>query len=248
MKNNIIIQARLGSTRLPGKIVKPFYKDKSILEVIIENCKNYFDATQIILATSKSNENDQLEAVAQKHQIHFFQGDENNVLQRFIDCANHYNINRIVRICADNPFLMPEFIKPLLDQLETYHYASYQWPDETPVMLSHIGLFAEAFKLSFLEQINLATNDPLYQEHVTNYLYANRHDFNAIFLPIPKELNGHSNIRLTIDTKEDFETAQEIYAYWKLLDHQNLASLLQCIQNYPLLLDRMQKEIEKNAK
>ena len=143
---------------------------------------------------------------------------------------------------------MPEFIQPLIDQLEKYDYASYQWPDQTPVMLSHIGLFAEAFKLSFLEQINCATNDPLYQEHVTNYLYGNRKDFKAVFLPIPKELNDHSNIRLTIDTNEDFETAQEIYAHWKFLDHQNLASLLQCIQNYPLLLDRMQKEIEKNAK
>lgn len=251
MSTKIIIQARTGSTRLPGKILHNFHKDNTILDILIESLKSKFDEKNIILATSLNESDAQLNNVAIKHNINFFRGNENDVLTRFIDAAQEFNAEQIVRICADNPFLLPEYISPLIEQLnhkEHLEYVSYQWQDQTPVMLSHIGLFAECFKLEFLKKISRLTNASLYREHVTNFLYPNKDKFNALFLPIPPVLNQHQNVRLTIDTKIDFETAQEVYSDWITYESKDLNTLLKVIQNKPLLLDKMQKEIDKNAK
>jgi len=251
MSFKIIIQARTGSTRLPNKIQIPFYKSETILDILISNLKLKFNQSDIILATSNSLSDSTLKEVSEKHQIIFFQGEENDVLKRFLDCANKYDIKKIVRICADNPFLSPEYIETLISELEKnfdLEYVSYQWPDKTPVMLSHIGLFAEAFKTTFVEKISTLTDSKFYHEHVTNYLYFNRQKFNAKFLSIPKTIENRRDIRLTIDTKNDFLLCQEIYLNWQQYQRKDLNSLLEIIENKPLLLKKMQIEIEKNAK
>jgi spore coat polysaccharide biosynthesis protein SpsF len=248
-KLKIIIQARTGSTRLPGKILKPFYEDKTILDILIGNLTQLFKKEDVILATSTAPNDCQLEKIANNHGICFFQGDENNVLKRFIDCANEFDANVIVRICADNPFLLTGYISTLISQIqEGKEYASYKWPDNRPVMLSHIGLFAEAFNVSFIQRIANLTKDPLYTEHVTNFIYTNGEKFDNEFLPIPVILNESQNLRLTIDTETDFEVAQEVYKDWIQTDNQNIESLLLTIGNKPLLLEKMLKEINNNAK
>lgn len=251
MQTKIIIQARTGSTRLPNKILLPFHNSKSILDSLISNLKSGFPQNQIILATSTSVNDANLKSVALNHDIAFFQGSENDVLKRFLDCAMQFEAKTIVRICADNPFLMVDYLKPLIESIEnneTQEYISYEWPDKTPVMLSHIGLFAEAFKLSFLQKIDQLTADPFYHEHVTNYLYPNRADFKANFLPIPELIEKRKDIRLTIDTETDFELCQEIYANWQECEMQDLKSLCSVIDQKPLLLTKMKQEIKKNEK
>lgn len=250
MNKGIIIQARTGSTRLPRKITMNFHEGMTILDIIIERLKHYFSPSEIILATSTKVADAQLEAVALRHKISFFQGDESDVLRRFIAGAEHFDKNLIVRICADNPFLLPEYIAPLIQSVEkgVLEYTSYEWPDQTPVMKSHIGLFAEAFTLDFLKRIDRKTNALHFHEHVTNYLYTHKSDFSFRFLPVPNEVKDYPDIRLTIDTKDDFIIAQEVYKDWISLPNQNIETLVQCIQNKPLLLEKMKKEIEKNAK
>jgi spore coat polysaccharide biosynthesis protein SpsF len=251
MKDNlkIIIQARTGSTRLPNKILKPFYGNKTILDILIENLKQFYKEEDIILATSTSLGDTKLKEVASNHGICFFQGDENNVLNRFLVCAEQFKAQIIVRICADNPFLFPSFIQDIINKIiDGKDYASYQWPDGTPVMLSHIGLFAEAFQVSFIKRVSTLTQDPVFTEHVTNYIYSNKEKFDYEFLPIPSILNQSQNLRLTIDTESDFETASEIYQDWVKCEIQDVESLLFIINNKPQLISKMLKEIHKNAK
>src|SRR5690554_6264340 len=101
----IIIQARLGSKRLPNKMLLPFYKEKGVFEILIEKLKVHFSSIPIILATSLETTDDPLIAICEKHNLYFYRGSESNVLERFIDTAKHFKISKIIRICADNPFL-----------------------------------------------------------------------------------------------------------------------------------------------
>jgi spore coat polysaccharide biosynthesis protein SpsF len=109
MKIAIIIQARTGSTRLANKMLKPFYQNQTILQIIIENLKRDIDLP-IILATTNNPNDDCLEQVAEENGIFCFRGSEENVLQRFIDAAHQYQVDVIIRVCADNPFLNPAYI------------------------------------------------------------------------------------------------------------------------------------------
>ena len=103
-----------------------------------------------------------------------------------------FNAKKLVRICADNPFLLPEYILELINALDdsSKEYASFQWEDNTPVLLSHIGVFGEAMTLGFLKKIQNSTEDPLYLEHVTNYIYDNKKSVRSHILEPSKNTGG----------------------------------------------------------
>ena len=103
-KVTFIIQARLSSTRLPNKVILPFWNGKTIIDLLIEKLKTFNDCN-IILATSDLSANLPLVEVAKRANVDYFQGSENDVLQRFIDAAEIQDAEHIIRICADNPFL-----------------------------------------------------------------------------------------------------------------------------------------------
>jgi spore coat polysaccharide biosynthesis protein SpsF (cytidylyltransferase family) len=100
----IIIQARTGSARLPGKTLLPFFEDKSILDIIIENIQNHFQE-KIIIATTQNTQDEKIVEIAKRNKVLWFRGNEENVLKRFIDAAKNFGLNTIIRICGDNPFI-----------------------------------------------------------------------------------------------------------------------------------------------
>jgi spore coat polysaccharide biosynthesis protein SpsF len=155
-KCGLIIQARAGSTRLPGKMLMPFYDNFTILEIMIKNLLNFFDKDQIILATTNNKIDDTIVAAGTKFNINIFRGDENDVLKRFTDAAEYYDISTIIRVCADNPFLQAKEVKRLYTEYtqlpEPVDYFSFAFPDETPVIKSHLGFFAEITTLAALKK------------------------------------------------------------------------------------------------
>ena len=141
-KVTFIIQARLSSTRLPNKVILPFWNGKTILNLLIEKLKKFHDC-RIILATSELPANIQLVDVAQKANIGYFQGSENDVLQRFIDAAESQDAEHIIRICADNPFLDVDAIEELLTEIRTndnYDYISFL-VNGSPSIKTHFGFW-----------------------------------------------------------------------------------------------------------
>jgi len=108
--NYFIVQARAGSKRLPNKILLPFYKGKSILELLIEKLVTVPDFG-LVVATSYESENDSIEKICNQYRIKCFRGEENDVLQRFIDAAQEVKASHIIRICSDNPFIELDSIK-----------------------------------------------------------------------------------------------------------------------------------------
>ncbi|HDP75482.1 MAG TPA: aminotransferase [Bacteroidales bacterium] len=250
MSWSIIIQARVGSTRLPNKIILPFAKGKSILQVIIENLLTAFPSDKIIVATTDSELDNRIEQIANYYSVNVFRGDENHVLKRFIDCSEYYGINKIIRLCADNPFIIPEYIKLLLEQAtEDDDYLSFAFPDNTPTIQSHIGLFTEYTKLTTLRMISEFTHEKHYLEHVTNYLYTNPDKFKIRFLPVPRSIQSRKDIRLTIDTINDFELLKKLYLKLPNVTSPDfINSLLLLIDSDPEIKQKMQNQIKQNAK
>ena len=94
----------MGSTRLPGKILKPFYDGKTLLETLLDNLHKVADA-KVIVATSVNENNDELEVFLKEKRELVFRGSENDVLDRYIKAAEVNSVDGIVRICSDNPFM-----------------------------------------------------------------------------------------------------------------------------------------------
>lgn len=247
----IIIQARTGSTRLPQKMILPFYENEGIFSLLLKKLTSVFDKNDIILATSVNENNDVLVETAKQYGINYFRGSENDVLQRFIDAAKEFDATNIIRVCADNPFLDVFYIEQLMEKFEQFNcdYLSYMTSDGIPSIKTHYGFWAEAVKLSALEKVKSLTDDSLYHEHVTNFIYANRDIFDVNFFSIIPEIDRHKDIRLTIDTQVDFDIQKEIFS--KLNNYiPNFTSLnvIDFLEDNPHYLQIMKDEILKNQK
>ncbi len=247
-ETGIIMQARTGSTRLPGKTVKPFSGQKSVFDLMAERFNRHFDAYPVILATTTNGADQILVEKAKAAGMEVYRGSENDVLQRFIEAAEHFGLKNVIRVCADNPFLLPELVEPLIETIEDTDadYVSYRSFDGTPAMKTHFGLFAEAITLDALKKIAENTGEPHYREHVTNYVYEHPDKFKTVWMEMPGKLKKYEGrLRLTLDTEEDFELLREIYGKVKPFTLDNLLSV---VEKNPVYLEKMSRIISNQPK
>jgi spore coat polysaccharide biosynthesis protein SpsF (cytidylyltransferase family) len=245
----VVLQARSGATRLPGKMTMPFYNNRGILEIVISAVLGAFDAENIFLATTTASGDDSLAEIGKQCGIHVFRGSESDVLQRFIDCSRENGLKHILRVCADNPFLRPNYLQQLATEYmeSPSDYLSFAFPDGTPTIRSHIGLFGEMVALSALQKVSDMTTESFYHEHVTNFIYGNPQTFDVRFLPLPGIVRSRSDIRLTVDTSDDFEMAAKIFS--ELQSNENTTEgLIELIDHHPEMLLRMKKLINTYVK
>ena len=246
-----MVQARSGSTRMPNKILLPFYDGKSILDLLIEKLKRVKD-TQVIIATSVNPNCDPIEEVAKKHEVACFRGSENDVLQRFIDAAEANNAERLIRVCSDNPFLELASINKLVsyanEQNSDLDYVGFDI-NGTPSIKTHYGFWTEYVTLKALKQVKSMTDENLYHEHVTNYVYGNPDKFKIEWIEGPNVINAHPDIRLTIDTQDDFCNAQEIYAdICNKNPYPTIEDIVAYLDEHREYYESMKSQIVKNSK
>ncbi|CAM1360271.1 cytidylyltransferase domain-containing protein [Tenacibaculum xiamenense] len=244
MSLGIVIQARLASTRLPNKIVLPIDGEVCFLEILLDRIKEHFNKIPIILATSTNKENDLLEKYANKFGVEFFRGEEQNVLKRFVDCSEEYDLKTIIRVCSDNPFLDINHLKMLIDQYNGEDYFSFAINGK-PSILTHYGFFSEIVSSKSLKKVlNSSINNCF--EHVTNCIYSNQEKFNVRF--VEKNIEN-KNIRCTLDTKQDFENLQKIHFEWYRNNRdKSLESLISFIEKNSEIEEKMKNQIETNRK
>lgn len=251
MKPTAIIQIRTNSKRLPGKMIRPFYREQTIPDLIIERIEPLFGADHIVVATTTSSLDDPIREMAGRHGVKCFSGSEMDVLGRFLGAIDLFELKKVIRICADNPFLRAEYLSLLMDSFDSdeLDYATFAFPDGTPIALSHIGLFAEMMTAEFLRKINQITQDPFFHEHVTNYVYTHRDEFRTRFIPVPEPVNLRRDIRLTIDTATDFENLAILYKHLReRIPGYSVQELVHEIDTTPGLIESMQREIARNTK
>jgi spore coat polysaccharide biosynthesis protein SpsF len=253
----VLIQARTGSTRLPGKMTRLFLNGKTIPWLLITKLKQRFEADSIVLCTTESEGDDALVELAFELGVRCFRGHENDVLQRFIDAADGFGFDTVYRICADNPLLRLDGLAMLEEAFnaEPLDYVTLCFADGTPIMKGHIGLYAELMRVDFLRDIARRTEAPIYREHVTNFVYENRALYATRFVTMPEQVASRYDLRLTIDTETDFTLVAELCQRLLLHDPEtdavndpSLEHLLEVIANYPGAIDKMKAEISQQRK
>jgi spore coat polysaccharide biosynthesis protein SpsF len=244
-----IIQARIGSTRLPGKMVKPFSKSKGIFELLLINLKKNFSEIPIIVATTTDPKDDELIKICARHQILSFRGSEDNVLDRFICACQQFKITRLIRICADNPFLnISELYELVSFSIKAdADYISFGTKDGTPTIQTHYGLWAEYVTLQALMKVQELTKEKEFLEHVTNYIYSYPEKFKIELMPISHYLSQNNFVRLTLDTIDDFDLLKEIFNVYPDFNKgpDDLVELISINQHW---VEIMRKQIEQNQK
>ncbi|MFY9154151.1 MAG: glycosyltransferase family protein [Prolixibacteraceae bacterium] len=245
----IILQARTGSTRMPEKVILPFFQDQSILDLLLEKVKKL--NLPVVLATTVNPSDDRICDLAARHQVPVFRGSENDVLDRFIQTAKANHFSKIIRVCADNPFLDLEGMKTLISAFEKSDadYLSFQLAENKPSILTHFGFWTEAVRLAALEKAQKLTSEKLYHEHVTNFIYGNPEIFNVQFIQADPIVFSRTDIRMTLDTPEDFEIQQKIFATISK-ENPNFAvpEIVSWLDQHPEILELMKNEIRKNQK
>ena len=202
-----IIQARLGSTRLPGKVLKKIL-GKTVLEHIVERLNYAEKIDQIIIATSILRENDPIEELARKKEIPCFRGSEDDVLNRFYQAALQYKGDIVVRITGDCPLVDPFVVDKIID----YHLShGGDYTSNTIKRTFPRGIVAEVFTFDVLKRLCQMELDPAYREHVTQYILHNPENF-KINSFTQEEIPFDTNWRWVLDTQEDFEFIQNIFS------------------------------------
>ena len=202
----IIIQARMGSTRLPGKILQPI-AGRPLLGYILGRLAALRHPARIVVATGDAPRDDVVAAFCSEHGVDCFRGSEQDVLARYYECARQERFDHIARLTGDNPFTDVDELDRLIEfhLVDGYDYScSFK---ELPV-----GVGAEIFTFNALERSFLEGHAPHHREHVDEYILENRDLFRTGSLAIP-EYKRHPEVRLTVDTAEVLRRAQFIAAH-----------------------------------
>ncbi|WP_051203350.1 cytidylyltransferase domain-containing protein [Hugenholtzia roseola] len=197
-KVGIIIQARMGSSRLKGKILLklPFYGKESVLEQIIKRAKAVENANEVWVASSINAENQVLEPLL-KDKCALYRGDEDDVLSRFYEIAKAQHFDTIVRLTADNPCFDPIYIQKAIDA-HIQAAADYTYTKGLP-----LGMNVEVLSFRALETAFQNATSTEEKEHVTPYVTKKPEQF-RLHYPIFFENEVYSDWRLTMDTQTDY--------------------------------------------
>jgi spore coat polysaccharide biosynthesis protein SpsF len=206
MKIGAIIQARMGSTRLSGKVMKKI-KGKTVLHHVIDRIQQSKLLDESIVATTILERDDIIENEIKKCGVKCFRGSEEDVLSRYYYAAKENNVDIIIRITSDCPLIDPNVIDEIV---EFYLNGNYDLVTNAGSDLTQRtyprGLDTEVFSFEVLENAFINGKESYHREHVTPFIYeySNKiHNFQNII--------DYSKYRWTLDTEEDFKLISEIY-------------------------------------
>ena len=197
-----IIQARTGSMRLPKKVLEKIDNNLTVLDYVINQVKYSKKIEKIVVATTNLIEDDLICKNANLQKIECFKGSSEDVLDRFYHCAKKYSAKTIVRITADNPLIDPNIIDRIIEEYEKCDFITNTLERTFPY-----GTEVEVFSFSSLEKAWKDAKKPSEREHVTPFI---RDPKNKFILKNFKNEKNISQLRYTIDKKEDLQLVKEI--------------------------------------
>jgi spore coat polysaccharide biosynthesis protein SpsF len=208
MKVVAIVQARMGSSRLPGKVLMPVLH-KPIIVHQLDRIVPSKMINELWLATSEDTSDDPLAAAVERAGYRVFRGSQDDVLERFFHLATRAKADVVVRLTGDCPFHSYEVIDyvvgAFLDAMPKYTYASNVFPPTLPD-----GLDVEVFSYSVLKKAALECKEPLEREHVTPGIHGQFREPKMEILNITAPAD-FSHLRWTLDYQEDFDVVKAVY-------------------------------------
>ncbi len=193
-----IVQARMNSKRLPGKVLKKITRNENVLEFLINRLSQSKKIDQLVIACSKNKKDDKLVKFLKKKELIYFRGDEKNVLKRFYLSAKQHDPDIIIRITSDCPFTDPKLVDKFLKIFIKKRYDYYgninprSFPD---------GFDIEIFNFKTLSRTFKSTKNRYDLEHVTPFMINSRKFKKGNF----SLKDNFSKMRVTLDNKNDLK-------------------------------------------
>ena len=212
MKIGAIIQARTSSTRFPKKVLKelPYGSGITVLEQVIRRLKKSKLIDEIIVATTANPEDDLIVGISKKESIKYFRGSEENVLERYYQCAVENKLDIIVRITSDCPCIDWDVVDSIVEE-HLRNKADYT--SNTLERTFPRGLDVEVVSFEAIEKAYCEASEDFEKEHVCPYIYAtNRENFKIVSVEAPDYLTA-PDIRITLDTEEDYALLCAVFDY-----------------------------------
>ena len=234
-----IIQARMGSTRLPGKVLKDL-AGRTVLERVLSRVRQCRLVNEIIVATSANRADDVIVQDCIRLNARVFRGSEDDVLDRYFRCAEAVSAETVVRITADCPLLDPGISDRTIAafQEKRADYASNVLERTYPRGLDTEVMTFNALRIAFEEATEIQE-----REHVTPFLYRHPERFR---LTSVKEDSDYSQHRWTLDTAEDLEFLRAVYS--KLVDPEfTWRDVLRLVEDDPKLADINSRVVQKTV-
>lgn len=221
-----IIQARMSSRRLPGKVLLPL-AGKPVLWHVVNRTRQIRPVDEVVVATSTDSADDLIESWCLNNGVNCFRGPLDDVLSRYVACAKKYHADVVVRITADCPVIDPdassEVLAKFLDRRPALAALSGDFPDGLDTQVFDVMALVEASERAFL------VSD---REHVGSFIERNREDYDVLEV---KLFSGLQHIRLTLDESDDYELLSIVFEYFPSPDF-NVSEVLEMLSNSPELL------------
>lgn len=224
-----VLQARVSSTRLPGKVLKPLLGHPMVMRQIERVMRSRL-IDRLVVATSSEKSDEALEQACAIHNVTCFRGSLDDVLDRFYQAATKFNPEYVVRLTGDCPLADHEIIDQVISLCRDggYDYVSSALEPTFPD-----GLDVEAFRFSALETAWREANLPSQREHVTPFIYQNPDLFRIGSLKGSEDL---SHLRWTVDEPADFDLVTRIYeALYPVNSDFNTRDILELLRQQPEL-------------
>lgn len=233
-----ILQARMGSNRLPGKVLAELC-GRPMLHLILERLASSTRLQKLVVATTQLPQDDAIAELARRGGYPFYRGSENDVLDRYYQAARQQQADVVVRLTADCPFLDGAFLDWCLERFAASR------PDYLDTNLSRtfpLGLSVEVFSFAALEAAWKEDSDPARREHVTPFIKQHPERFRLEHL---RSAENYSSMRCTVDTPEDMALAREIYR--RLGNEPTIAwqKVVALLQAEPQLLETNRHIVQK---
>lgn len=233
MSTVAIIEARMTSSRLPGKILLPV-EGKPLLELLIERLRRAELLDNIVIATTDNPSDDVVEQLARRLGVGFFRGSEEDVLDRVLHAAHEHAADVIVEVTGDCPLMDPTIIDRIL---RTYREKKVDYVSNILKRTYPRGMDLQVFSTNVLEKVSRLTQDPVDHEHVSLYIYEHPEIFSLFNVEsdLPEKF---WDVRLTVDTREDFELIKAIFeSLYPSKPTFTLEDIVDLLEKRPDLLD-----------
>lgn len=202
----IIVQARMGSTRLPGKILKKIH-NKPLLQILLERLLFVEKPVSLLVATTDQRRDDVTVDCVRGVGVDYFRGNENDVLDRYYKAFKGKNVDAIVRITADCPLMDPTLVSQALN---LFYALSVDYLSNTLRRTYPRGFDIEIIKPSALSKAAIEATTPYEREHVTPYIINHKDLFTHANFICDCDLSQWS---VTVDTQEDFNFVEKIVSF-----------------------------------
>lgn len=201
MNGNTIIQARMSSSRLPGKVLRSM-AGKPMLSHLIERLRCSQSVERIIIATSLDPRDDDIVKFCAQENLHVFRGSLNNVTRRILETAQHFKIHSFFRICGDSPLLDPKIVDQCFKLAHSRHsdITTNCFPKKFPA-----GQSVEFLQTEALREAYANFSSPEHYEHVTRFFYEHPQQFHIDSFGSERDF---THLHLAVDTEQDFQRTE----------------------------------------